>query len=325
MLKRTLLTVSLAGFALFVLACGGMDPEEEEYRSAAPTLSSLSFAVPTGQGASTSSDGVGFIKQALLGQRADLYQLTYDVSKGLNRSIWIGLNTIEAIIQRPCSSIIGGVATWGPWTPTLEPLTWMLKVTRKGPGQYAYVLLARKKADKAGAFQVILAGNSTKGYSPIFSGYVGLYTANASNLHALDAITYPNTGKMMATYNTTGLQRQVKLVLTDYSENGGPKSGATYRYLDRADTSGEFRFVTRTDLQENNSLKELLVVGTAWTKTGAGRGDAAATGGDIIPGVTVRITECWDSSFARVFYKDNHNIKPAEGDPSKCVFAAPLP
>jgi len=193
-MKKTLAISTAMIMSLAVLACGGMDPEEEEYRSAVPTKTSLALSVPESQGGGTSSDGISTITQKVLGQRADLYKVTYEVSRKLNRTLWIGLNTIEDIVQHPPTRIVNGVATWGPWAPALEPLTWMLAVTKKGPGQYAYALMARQKADKVGKFKVILAGTSTKGYSPVFSGFKGLYTANADNLNALDPRVQPCQG-----------------------------------------------------------------------------------------------------------------------------------
>ena len=320
-MKKTLAISTALIMSLAVLACGGLDPEEEEYRSAVPTRTSLALSVPEVEGGGATSEGIGSTTRKVLGQRADLYKVTYEVSRKLNRSLWIGLNTIEDIVSHPPTSIKNGVATWGPWAPALEPLSWMLAVTRKGPGQYAYALMARQKADPMGKFKVILAGTSTKGHSPVFSGFKGLYTANADNLHALDPVTYPSTSKMAATYDTTGLKRTVKLVLTNYADKDSKQAvDAVYSYTDHANTAGEFRFALKADVHKNGSKDELYAVVSAWDKTGAGKGVAAVTGGDIKAGLTVKQTECWDTSFRRVFYKDNFNIHPAEGDPAKCAF-----
>jgi hypothetical protein len=324
MLNKTI-TLTIAGGLLWALAaCGGTE-EEEEFRGAVPTRSALALSVPDSAAPGGETGGeVGSTSQALLGQVSTLYALTYKVSHQLNGSIWVGLNTIESIVQHRPSSIVGGVATWGPWTPPLEPLTWRLVVKRTGPGQYAYTLSARHKANPRGAFAAILAGTSVRGYSPVFSGYKGVYTANASNLHALAPAFYRDTGKMAATYDTTGLRRQVKLVLSDFSEKGGPKASASYSYLDRADTSGEFRFAAHADLKDSGSRRELMAVKSAWDARGAGRGDAAVTGGDLPAGVTVKLTECWNAVFRRVFYIDNLGSTPTEGKPQWCVFKTPL-
>ncbi len=325
-INRILVTLTITSLVAGVLACGGIDPEEEELSSAVPTRDDLALMVPAGSSSSSQSGEVGTIDQALLGQRADMYQLTYSVSRSLNRSIWVGLNIIEGIVQQPPTFLQSGVATWGPWTPPLEPLTWMLNVQRKGPGKYAYALSARRKGHIKGKFVTILAGTSVKGYSKYFSGFAGTYWANASALNKLDPLTYQDTGKMAATYDTTGVKRAIKLVLTDYSDNGGDKVNAAYTYLDRVDASGEFKYATRVDLHKDKSLskKELYTVKSRWTAAGAGRGDATASGGDLPASVKVEITECWDALFRRVFYQDNYNTNPAEGSAAKCVFKTAL-
>ena len=325
MLNKALALTAAMSLTLALVACGGMDPEEDEYRSAVPTTSELALSVPAGSESGTSSDGdIGTLTRAALGQRADLYNVTYKVSRSLNNSVRLGLNTIEDIVQHKPSAIKNGVATWGPWTPALEPLTWLLVVKKTAPGRFAYALSARNKADKVGKFKVILAGTSQKGASPVFSGFSGLYTANATNLNALDSVTYPTTGKIIATYNTNGLKRSIKLVLAGYSHKGSQVTDMTYAYMDRANMSGEFRYVLKADVHKNSSKDELLAVASSWNKTGAGIGVSAVTGGDIKKGITVKQVECWDDAFRRVFYKDNLNIHPAEGDPAKCVYASPL-
>ena len=307
--------------ALLVSACGGEDPADE-YREAVPTRGQLSMNVPSGGGSQGQSE-VGSLSQALLGQQAELYRLTYEVSRDVNSSIWVGLNTIESIVQTQPSAVANNTAVWGPHTPALEPLTWQLVVSKTGPGRYSYVLSARKKGDATGQFLPILAGTSQKGVSQYFSGYKGVYTANADNLNALAPALHPDTGKMIATYDTTGDQRSVKMALQDYSENGAPPADILYSYLDRLDTSGEFGFVAHTDMQKDGSAEELCVATSQWDATGAGRGDAVVTGGDIPAGVQIEITECWDASFGRTFYQDNHGINPAEGSASTCAFSQP--
>lgn len=312
-MKRSILSLSaLAAALVLIIGCGG-EPADE-FREAVPSVGELAMTVP----ASAVNSQPGKLTQALLGQRADLYNLTYKVSHEVNGSIWVGLNTIESIVQTPPNTITNGVATWGPHTPALEPLTWMLKVTKTGPGQYAYALSARKKGTK-GSFTTILAGSSTRGYSKFFSGFKGVYTANATALNALDPIRYRDVGKMVATYDTTGVRRVVKMALKNYSEAGGPVADALYSYVDRVDASGHFGFVAKTDLQKNGSADEIFAVESAWNAAGAGRGEAAVKGGDLPSGALVRVTECWDASFARVFYHDNGSVNPDEGLKTACA------
>jgi len=97
-----LLSLILAGV---LVACGGESDPADEYREAVPTRGQLSMDVPAGGGSQGQGGEIGSHSQALLGQRAELYDLTYKVSHEVNGSIWIGLNIIEAIVQHQPSSI----------------------------------------------------------------------------------------------------------------------------------------------------------------------------------------------------------------------------
>ena len=305
--------LSLCALSCIAAACGTV---EDEFRDALPLASELSITVPSAQPA----QAPGRSSQALLGERAYLYTLTRQVSGQLNAMVWVGLQLIGSIVEQPPTSVAKGVATWGPHTPALESLTWTLVVTRKGPGQHAYVLAARHKDDSEGEFLPIIVGASSRGRSSRFSGYHGAFTANATNLHQLDAESHPDTGAFVATYDTRGDQRTVKLAMKDYAAVGEQPSSVLYSYLERADTSGEFGFVAHADVDENGSANELAAIRSAWDNEGAGRGQALVTGGDVPAGFAVAITECWGDDFGRVFYVDNAEIHPTEGDIAQCAF-----
>lgn len=318
-MKRQLLcSVVAAGAAAGLAACGGQP--EDEYRDAVPHTVEIALKVPGGQ-----LDGDSARRtSALDAERAALYELTREVSTGLNGALWFGLQLVDEITDHPPTSLVGRVATWGPYTPALEPLTWTLVVRRTGAGQFGYVLAARPKSDTDGEFRPVIAGKSTRGPSTTFSGYYGVFTANATALNELDPAGHTDTGAIVATYDTRGDERRVKLALKDYSEADGQKSSAVYAYVERADGSGDMRFVAHTDVDENGSSNELAAVHTAWNPTGAGRGQAAITGGDVPEGVVVMLVECWDEAFSRAYYEDNLDLDARFGDASDCVLG-PLP
>src|SRR5262249_26039208 len=58
------------------------------------------------------------------------------------------------------SSVQDGVATWGPYTDALEPVTYRFRVTRVADGEYDYVLEGRPKASTSDAdYQNVLVGH----------------------------------------------------------------------------------------------------------------------------------------------------------------------
>ena len=51
----------------------------------------------------------------------------------------------------------------------------------------------------------------------------------------------------------------------------------------------------------------------------AGRADLVATGGSLPVGFVVHATECWDTTFVRVFYTEDADPTKTEGDASACA------
>lgn len=314
----------LASAIALVITLGGCGAEapSDEFRDALPSQSQLAMTVP---GDESGSDPGG-MNTYILGQQAELYALTYRASRDVNGGLWATLKLIQSIAQHPPTSIAGGVATWGPHTGALSPLEWKLMMTRRGPGRYTYMLQARgRDAVASGAqtdFITVLVGASARQLAG--PGYLGVLAADSTTLHALDPIGHPNSGKVVATYNTIGLKRRVRVAFQDFSEDGGPLVDALYSYTDLLHSAGSFRYLARTDVHKNNSAEEIALVATNWKFSGEGRGDAFITGGDLPADFTLAVTECWDSSFSRVFYEDNANLAPTEGVKTDCAFYMPL-
>ena len=73
------------------------------------------------------------------------------------------------------------------------------------------------------------------------------------------------------------------------------------------------------DVQANvggTALLENVTIRSRWLATGAGRGDARITGGDLGTQQAIA-SECWNTLFRRSsYYTDNVNFHPTEGDPA---------
>lgn len=313
---------SILSIALLVAAagCGSDEAAFDAYRRAVPTSAALSVEVP----ASAPQAASGQLSQALSTERAGLYRLTYDVSRQANGWIGAGLVVVEAIVAYPPTSFENNRAVWGPFTPALEPLAWTLEVTKTGDETYAYTLSARDKDAANDKPETILSGISVgeEGDKPGFDGFRGQYTLDFTKLHALDPDLYEETGTLRAGYDLTGDQRRLELTLQSFVEDGGAPKDAAYSYLERADGSGEFRIAGITDLEENGSAEEHVVVRSAWTAQGAGRADAQFSGGNL--NASVDATECWDPSFARSFYQDTIQGALGGAQLDACAFATPI-
>jgi hypothetical protein len=53
--------------------------------------------------------------------------------------------------------------------------------------------------------------------------------------------------------------------------------------------------------------------------SGAGRADMVVSGGSLPAGFVVHATECWDTSFARVYYVEDVDATKNEGAESACA------
>ncbi len=76
---------------------------------------------------------------------------------------------------------------------------------------------------------------------------------------------------------------------------------------------------------EKNTAKEDVQIRSRWNAQGEGRADITLSGGDVPQTYgTVSAIECWDSSFARVYYGDSVEYAPTEGDVAACAYSEPL-
>jgi hypothetical protein len=120
-------------------------------------------------------------------------------------------------------------------------------------------------------------------------------------------------------------KRHLDLTVMSTDANNQPAL-ADYAYNETADGGGDMTF----DVSVNaggTALLETLTLRSRWLNTGAGRADARIAGGDLGT-IQVTASECWGTTFSRVFYKDSNNFAPAQGSESACAFATqdlPLP
>ena len=103
------------------------------------------------------------------------------------------------------------------------------------------------------------------------------------------------------------------------TDASGQPASADYAYNEKADGGGDMVFDVNVNAG-GTSLLETLTLRSRWLATGAGRADARIAGGDLGQ-LQVTASECWDTSFGRVFYKDSNNFAPTEGVESSCAFA----
>jgi hypothetical protein len=123
-------------------------------------------------------------------------------------------------------------------------------------------------------------------------------------------------GSITATYDLTA--KHLDLGIDSIDDRGQPVV-ADYAYNETAGGGGDMLF----NIEGNaggTAANEKITLRSRWQATGAGRADARLAGGDLGT-VQAIASECWDTSFKRVYYTDSVNFAPAEGVATSCAFA----
>jgi hypothetical protein len=299
MLTKTLAAVALTAS---LVACVQKTDAPTEIQTAIPTADQVKIKLPAGSART-------------VGQLAEWYVSTRDVTRMFNGgSAWV-LLLIHGIVQFPVTTVDGDTYTWGPWHDALDPAEYKLDVRDVGDGTFEYKLSGRSRTEQSAQFEVVIDGKADPRPGELKGNGQFLLDFDASRrVNPIDAGT--ERGTVTATYDLAA--RHLDLAIDSVDDRGQPVN-ADYAYNETADGGGDMIFNVNgnaggTDKQEQITLR------SRWQPTGAGRADARLTGGDLTaPGAIA--SECWDAAFKRVYYTDNVNFAPTEGVAGACAFA----
>ncbi|HUS68432.1 MAG TPA: hypothetical protein VMZ28_28050 [Kofleriaceae bacterium] len=257
-----------------------------------------------------------------LGQIADYYRLTRNVTRSLNGgAAWV-LIVVHAIVDNyPATSVDGNVYTWGPWDEgALAPAIYRLVVTANDDGTYDWQLDGQSKTVAAAPFESVISGHAVPDGLPDDDVHLGSgdFTIDFDAGERVNPIdNTPDTGNVLVTYDL--LARVVTMHAEGVDELGNPGT-FDYFYDENDDGSGDFQFALEGDMEKNSSLAESALIRSRWQPTGAGRSDAMVSGGDLAD-LELTATECWDAQFGRTYYTDSVTWQPTEGDAGSCAYA----
>ncbi len=301
-------------------------PGEEDvssYKQALPRKDLIQIKLPGAMlpdaQASSPADGTGQSSQALVGQQAEFYLVTRDISQEVNHAAYHWLSIVDDITDLPPTVVIDDTAYWGPHTPALSLITFMFELTDDGGGDYRYALLGKVKNQPNDTYLPLMLGTHT----PIAPGVGhGTMALDFDARNSLDP-SLPELGLIELAYADFGVFWVLDAHFDDFEgEHTTEPVNALYHYRENADQSGDFSFLAHEDLQDNGSALETWTMRSRWLAGGSGRGDAVIVGGDL-GNVELNATECWDEMFARTYWVTDPPIEPEEGDPDSCVFGPP--
>lgn len=300
----------LSATALTLVAAAGcvqQDAAPDQIAKAIPTSDQVSIKLPAH---AMRADA------PMVGQLATFYVETRGVTQMFNGgAAWV-LVLVHTIVQFPVTSVNGNVYTWGPWSGNaLDPANYKLDVTANADGTYDYVFSGAAKSDASQHFVAVITGHADPTPGELQGN--GDFLLDFDAARAIDPVDNANNkGQVEAHYDLKAKHLDLTIMSTDAS--GAPAS-LDYSYDETADGGGDMTL----DLLANvggTAAAEDVTLRSRWKVTGAGRGDARIAGGDLGSNQAIA-SECWDQTFARVFYTDSANFQPTEGDASACVFA----
>jgi hypothetical protein len=309
----------LMGMTTVVLAGAGCrKAQDDAFRGGVPTREAVVLHLPgapddgggTTSATTTTTGSTTAVHSALLGQQADTYTITRDVTAIVNGGTWAVLTLVRTIVDYPATTVGTDSAVWGPYTDALSANTWRLTVTRTQPHEYTWLLEARGKTESNAAFRTIISGDHTAAVDanddPIEGFGNGTFKIDwdaAATLPTHDT----NVGKAAFTYSRltptsvvtvdvdfTGIQDQTTKQIFD----------AVYRYTSTPGQGGSLDYAEDKDNYPTpigtGPTKEHFTIDSRWNQDGAGRCDLVDSGGDLMTTVA-HGSECWDASFASVY------------------------
>ena len=292
-------------FGIAAAGCVQQDTSTDAIARAIPTSDQISIKLPAHAALATPN----------VGQLSTFYAVTRGVTTTFNGgSAWV-LILLHAIVQAPPTSVNGNTYTWGPGSGNaLDPGVYKLDVTANADGTFDYTLSGHAKSDSTDHFVAIVSGHADPTPGDLQGN--GNFLLDFDAARTVDPIDNANNkGQVMVDYDLEA--RHLDLTITTTDANGQAVS-SDYAYDQAADGGGQMTFGIQANMG-GTAAEENVVLRSRWLATGAGRGDARISGGDLGSAQGIA-SECWDAVFTRVYYTDNVNLGATEGDPSQCAF-----
>ena len=322
MTPRKLLTIGLAS-ATLLGACHRKDKDGTEedpgtteasavyYRNSIPRGETVMVRVP-GASANGQALTVETQSQALTvaqGQTADLYKLTWAANTIFNGGAILVLGLVKTVVGFPPTTLTADTAVWGPWTGDHDPITWKVTVTRKGDHLYAYTFEGRDRNAPSAPFVTVLSGEHTPALDASGRPVEGFGSGNFTlDNDARQTLPMPgaDVGKAHYTYERSAPAAMVfvdaQFMQVKDDERPGQLVDLGYSYRATLGSGGNMQFLHSAPASMT-SAGTIWKIKSRWLETGAGRSDVVGSGGDIPAGMSVNLSECWDTSFASRYQK----------------------
>jgi len=291
--------------------------DADKYRQAIPQTSDVSLGVP--KGGSTTSTTAYSVKGGTPGTTdAKYYQFTRDIADGVDATTAIVLGLVWVIVHSPPTSVDAHHAVWGPGSgDALDPNVWRMTATEVADHEYDYVLAARPKASSSeGDYKAILTGHGWDETSDKHRS--GWFMIDNDAYKSVDPARGHDSGTVRIDFDARSYPITINV---DAETADATKGWFKVQLAHDKDAGGSVAIQALGDIETiKDGNLETITLNSKWDATGEGRSDATVTGGDVKSEVDA--TECWSSTFQRVYYTDNIGYEPTMGTASACAFSS---
>src|SRR3569623_1555618 len=306
--NRLLLTLSLA---LVATAGACAKDDGDDFKDGVPQSQDVALVVP-GSGASgsarTAADVTSAIQGRLMGEQADFYQLTRQVTGVVNGATVSVLTIVKTVTEYPPSTVEMDSAVWGPYTDPLSRNTWRLTVNRVAKGHFHYMLEGKAKTAADSGYVTVLSGDHTLADATAHRRLNLPDYGSGSFVRDWNAAqTLPdhddNVGTAAFTYSRLSATSDVTIdvAFTQVKDKDtGMLIDAAYAYTATPGQGGSFDFKLTKDFITTTAALETMSIHSRWQAPGAGRSDVMISGGDVAS-ASATASECWDSNFLSVY------------------------
>jgi len=326
--NRLLLTL---GLALVTTAGACAKDDGDDFKDGVPQSQDVALVVPgaSASGSALTADGTTAVQGGLLGQQADFYKVTRDVTVVVNTATVSVLALVKTVTNYPPTSVEMDTAVWGPYTDPLSPNTWRLTVNRIARGQFHYVLEGKAKTAADTGYVTVLSGEHDLA-DPTAHRRLNVPEYGHGNF-LIDwnaAQTLPehddNVGTAAFTYSRDKATGNVAIDVTFTQvkdKDTGMLIDAGYAYASVPGMGGTFDFKLTKDFITTTAALETMSIRSRWQESGAGRSDVMISGGDLA-GAQGTANECWDSNFLSVYMTNSYgDATKMWGAETMCAFA----
>lgn len=331
--KNLVAAAAVAAGSVMMLPGCALEKKEgaDRFREAIPKADHVEVSGPeTAQGQQGAASSVQADEPWANGPWAKYYGFTRVVRDGVNAVTGVVLGSVWIIVHTQPTSVGQDEAIWGPYTDSLEPVTWRFRVTEVAENEYEYRLEGRPKASSDDSdFRAVLLGKGFGKGHPSHGD--GEFTIDIDTARELDPFYYgDDSGKVRVSHDlppniTDDLFALPKTITAEVTPSS-TDAWWTVTSTANEDKTGTLIVHAFDDTDDSaTTAKEDIRIASQWNAQGAGRSDITLTGGDVPadPG-QVTAVECWDTDFFRVYYSDSLQWEATEGEASACAYQTPL-